>query len=387
MRVDAMNACRTAGGRLRWLRPPVRLMQHLIRWSPRTLWRLSVLGLAATTMAGCVSADVESGVFMISTADGAVEYIGESAGIPVWSPTGDALAWGNEDGVFVRVLDEPEARQLADGNVPGVPAWSPDGNRLAFVDSDAASLVVVSATSGSEQFTQPIDVSRSDGSRFPLITLGGPTWAPDGSRLAFVCWDGAGDEVCVVDADGRGLRQVTRLKLRGSAAGTPTRQSTMADSNAGPPAWSPLGNIVAVPIYPERPGAPTGVFLVNVDVGVARRVSSLQPNSAVSWFPNGGSLLFSAFRQERSDAIRVRLRTSTLHSLTAGLPQASRNPALSGDGSQIAVESGTGVVVLGAGRPAREFTVPGLRSTNPAWSPGGEAIAVAAITDPIVIYN
>jgi Tol biopolymer transport system component len=382
-----MSELRAAGGRARRLLPSARPVQCLIRKFPRALWRFSVLGLAATTMAGCVSADVESGVFTVRTADGAVEFVGKPAGIPVWSPFGDALAWGSEDGLFVRLLREPSVRQLAAGRVAGVPAWSPDGNQLAYVDGDRASLVVVSATAGAEQFTQPLDVGRIDGARFPLVTLGGPTWAPDGSRLAFACWDGAGDEVCVIDSDGTGLRQVTRLPLRGSVGGTATLQSTMAESNAGPPAWSPRGNILALAIYPERPGAPTGVFLVNVEMGVTRRVSSLQPNSVISWFPDGGSILFSAFRGERSDAIRIALRSGTLQTMTAGLPQESRNPALSPDGSLIAVESGGGIVVIGAGRPAEEFTVPGLRGTYPAWDPGGGAIAVQAATDPIAIYN
>src|SRR5215212_8364882 len=72
-----------------------------------------VLGLAATTIVGCASADVESGVFIIRTADGALESLGEPAGMPVWSPTDDLVAWGNEDGLFIRGLQEPAVRQVA----------------------------------------------------------------------------------------------------------------------------------------------------------------------------------------------------------------------------------------------------------------------------------
>jgi len=346
-----------------------------------------VLGLAATTIVGCASADVESGVFIIRTADGALESLGEPAGIPVWSPTDDLVAWGNEDGLFIRGLQEPAVRQVAAGSVAGIPAWSPDGKLLAYVDRNRASLVVISATSGVEQFTQPVDRYRGPSARFPLLTLGGPSWAPDGSRIAYVCWDGAGDEICVIQSDGTQWRQVTRLKPRQPNDSNPTPQSLPAESNAGPPAWSPRGNFLAVAVYPERPGAPTGVFLVDPEDGLARRVSSLQPNSVISWFPDGGSILFSAFRRGRSDVIRVVLPTTYVQTLTEGLPEGSRNPALSADGSRIAVETGGGITVLGKEEPVQGFSVPGLRSSYPDWGNDGKSIAVSASTDPITIYN
>jgi len=145
--------------------------------------------------------------------------------------------------------------------------------------------------------------------------------------------------------------------------------------------------MLAVSVYPERPGAPTGVFLVDLDEGLARRISTLQPNSVIRWFPDGDSILFSAFRRGRSDAFRVVLSRIVDQPLTSELPEGSRNPGLSPNGSLIAVESGGGVVVLGAQGPLRAFTVPGLRSSYPSWSAGGAMIAVAASTDPIASYN
>jgi Tol biopolymer transport system component len=313
--------------------------------------------------------------------------IGEPAGIPVWSPTDDLLAWGNEDGLFVRAPHEPTVRQLSVGSVAGVPAWSPSGKQLAYIDRDRASLVVIAAASGAEQFSQPLDRQRGTSTRFALLTLGGPSWAPDGSRIAYACWDGAGDEICVVQSDGTNWRQVTRLKRREPDSVSATPQSMPAESNAGPPAWSPRGNYLAVAVYPERPGAPTGVFLVDPEEGLTRRVSSLQPNSVISWFPDGGSILFSAFRRGRSDAIRIVLPTTSVQTLTAGLPEGSRNPALSPDGSRIAVETGGGIAVLGREEPVQGFRVPGLRSSYPAWGNDGTSIAVSASTDPIAIYN
>jgi Tol biopolymer transport system component len=363
------------------------MVKNVIGRFRTALWLCLILGLAAATMAGCASADVQSGVFIIRLADGSLDRIGEPAGIPVWSPTNESIAWGNEDGLFVRALHEPTATHLAMGPVAGVPAWSPDGERLGYIDGDRASLAVVAVKSGTEQFTQPLDRRRSTSSRFAILNLGGPSWAPDGSSIAYVCWDGAGDEVCVIQSDGTGWRQVTRLKPRESNTGSATPQASPAESNTGPPAWSPRGDFLAVAVYPERPGAPTGIFLVDPEEGLARRVSSLQPNSAIRWFPDGRSIVFSTFRRGRSDVVRVTLPTTILQTMTSGLPEGSRNPALSPDGSRIAVETRGGIAVLAEDEALQEFSVRGLRSTYPAWSTDGASIAVSAIPDPIAIYN
>jgi Tol biopolymer transport system component len=161
----------------------------------------------------------------------------------------------------------------------------------------------------------------------------------------------------------------------------------LAASNAGPAAWSPSGDLLAVAVYPERPGAPTGVFLVDLEEGIGRRVSALQPNSAISWTADGGSIIFSAFRRGRSDAFRVALASFTHQRLTESLPEPSRNPAVSPDGSRIAVETGGEIVVLDQQGAQQAFGVSGLRSSFPSWNFDGTAIAVAATNDPIPSYN
>jgi Tol biopolymer transport system component len=85
--------------------------------------------------------------------------------------------------------------------------------------------------------------------------------------------------------------------------------------------------------------------------------------------------------------MHVALPTTIVQTLTAGLPEGSRNPAISPDGSRIAVETRGGIAVLGEDDGLQEFSVRGLRSTYPAWAIDGTSIAVSAITDPIAIYN
>jgi Tol biopolymer transport system component len=129
------------------------------------------------------------------------------------------------------------------------------------------------------------------------------------------------------------------------------------------------------------------VFLVDLEDGMGRRVSTLQPNSVITWAPDGRSIVFSSFRRGRSDVFRIVLAALTQQRVTEELPEASRNPTLSPGGFSIAVESGGGIIVLGPQGPSQMFSVPSLRSSHPAWSPDGTGIAVAATSDPIAIYN
>ena len=351
------------------------------------VWLLLILSLTAAMMTACVSAGVRQGVFTIGTVDGALAWVGEPVGVPVWSPTGNSIAWGNEDGLYVGGPDDAGSRRITAFPVAGVPGWSPDGKNLAYIDRDRASLVVLNVASGAEQLRQPLDHRRGDRARFSLLTLGGPTWSPDGSLIAYVCWDGAGDEICLIEPDGTDWRQLTRLERATMDGQSAAPQSLLAGSNTGPPAWSPEGDVIAIAAYPERPGAPTGVFLVDLDEGIGRRVSSLQPNSVIGWSPDGGSIVFSAFRRGRSDAFRVVLANSTQQRVTEGLPEPSRNPAVSPDGSRIAVESGGEIAVLAQQGPVQKFSISGLRSSYPSWSADGDLIVMTASGDPIVNYN
>ncbi|MDQ3225720.1 MAG: hypothetical protein M3Q50_03695, partial [Chloroflexota bacterium] len=344
-----------------------------------------VLTCAIATLHGCTQASVDQGgISVLDSLEGTPRWIDTAPAAPVWSPDGEVIAWGTEDGLYVSPGKSSDPELLTtEISVAGRPAWSPDGRRLVFVDEIRSSLVVIDSASGHR--TLELELA-SDRAKFPSIgtlTFGGPAWSPDGSQIAFNCWDGAGDELCVVRADGGNERQVTQIDPARSTSGAPEQGFSAAPANVGPASWSPDGSYLAVAAYPEQRGAASGVFIVDLERGSARRVSSLVPNSEILWFGDGDSLLFTASEKGRSDAWRCWLESSVLENLTMGLESGAREPALAPDESQIAVSSRGKIIVQSLEGVVKAAMDSHHYGRFPAWKPNGDGLAFAAEPDVV----
>jgi TolB protein len=124
------------------------------------------------------------------------------ASAPVFSPDGSQIAFVeskddgstglyvmNDDGTDVRLLTDPTTQEWVQA-----PAWSPDGSLIAFV-SDATGndeIYLLDATAGGS--VQITDTPGYEGS---------PSFAPDGSGIAFDRWDDdANEDIFVLTPDG-----------------------------------------------------------------------------------------------------------------------------------------------------------------------------------------
>jgi Tol biopolymer transport system component len=342
--------------------------------------------MGLSLLSGCAGQGTPAGIYAVPVKDGVSTWVGEPAAAPTWSPTGEILAWGSEDGLSIANLENGSTRVLTTTPVAGRPAWSPDGKAIAYMDERGQSLTIVNASNGTETADVPVATESRWSSSVDLESWGSPSWSGDGSRIAFACWDGAGDELCVANSDGSQRRQITRLGPATNAATDPGRIAT-ATSNIGAPAWAPDGSTIAVAAYPERSGAPAGLFLVDLDRGTARQLSKLLPNSEITWEPDGSALVFSATEKGRSDVVRVGIKDGEAAKLTTRLTGGARSPALSPDGKRIAAISQGALIVLDEDGSVSTFPGLTLKEAFPAWSAGGDVIAVSAKEDPIAKYD
>ncbi len=197
------------------------------------------------------------------------------------------------------------------------PDVSPDGTRIAFA----------SVSNNVTRRPNGIFVAGLDGSDPVQITFGEgehPKWSPDGTRIAFTCGDGA--DICVINADGSGRKNLTENSPWVERA----------------PDWTPEGRIVFMSDRDLFEARYSEIYMMNADgTGIVRLTND---NAAYN-----------------------------------------ANPSVSPDGTRIAFESdrdieiGSDIYVIDiTGRNLMRVTDDGVWNQNPVWSPDGTNILYTA---------
>lgn len=256
---------------------------------------------------------------------GALLLVGSVGGVQGQSQAVNPIAFVQDDGqsrnIFLINPDGTGIRRLTTGSANeenAQPVWSPDRSKIAFV-------------SNRENNEFEIYVMDANGSNQRRVTPGeqgfdhSPAWSPDGTRLVYVADRNSGNNLKMIDLDGRNLRTLTAeageyarpawspdgTTIAFVAFGLFTQEIRLMDNDGSDervfisseesdfdlPAWSPDGTQLAyVSIVYSDSGTPiselyTRVFETGSDQLITRIENKLI--TALSWSEDGTELAFS----------------------------------------------------------------------------------------------
>jgi Tol biopolymer transport system component len=202
---------------------------------------------------------------------------------PSWSPDASVLAYTREALGITGGLGAPrvwlldfaanQTRQVyADTQIIGYgPSWSPDGSRLAMYDSLNNAVRVLELANGEETFLASVSGH-----------YGG--WSPDGRQMFYV------------DIENTEFGPRTAIKLADFATGeyTTFMGGKAYDSFYNVPAWAPDGKYIALGLRPEDGSTASSIWIVTLAMLGGPMIPG-QPDSTdgfYSWDSSGTKLLF-----------------------------------------------------------------------------------------------
>ncbi len=298
---------------------------------------------------------------------------------PSWSPDGERMAYAAEvDGfrkIHVRSLESGNDRALTTGSQDDIqPAWSPDGRRIAFVRANlptgrlSPSDVLGMYYEGGDIFVLDVESGVAEKT---IDDAFNPSFAPDGSQIAF-------------DAELAGARRIWAADPRGRNPVQLTTDESEAVDHVTP-RWSPDGNHI---IYRRIEKTRADIEMLDVNTRASVRLTSDAFNDLdPAWSPDGRYVYFSSYRGGGLNIWRVNVAEgggAVPEQVTTGAGDDVQT-SVSPDGNRLAfvvlglnsdlwtlpLDPSTGAA---AGEP-RALVSTTREDSRGAWSPDGETVA------------
>ena len=262
-----------------------------------------------------------------------------------------------EDGRDPRVVARAEGFARAAG-----PSWSPDGQRLAFAGFDA---------SGRNPLIRVVGIEGG-----PSIAIASgvlPTWSSDGRRIAYVA-SGRLDYATDWSSLGRNDERIEAVTLAGPAAGLP---EILARGIY--PRWSPTDDRLA---FVGRREANWDIYLRSADgLDQVRITQDPALDTQPVWLGDGRALVFLSDRGNRWDLYRASVDRPGLAIPLTNHARREECPSLSIDGRHVAFiddrsRSNPTIQILDLDRgTVRPFPAHPDGDRDPAYAPDGRTIA------------
>ncbi len=193
--------------------------------------------------------------------------------MPAWSADGRSVAYTSyrQGRASLYILDIYGGKQteVQNGGTNFGPTFSPDGKKLAFCST-------------LEEGNSEIYVANSDGTNIKRLTFNkaidtAPSWSPTSREIAFTSDRGGTPQIYIMDAEGSNVRRVS-----------------FGGSYFDGPAWSPAGDMIA---YVSRVDLVFDIYILNLRTDqTVKLTESNARNESPSWSPDGRHIVFSSNR-------------------------------------------------------------------------------------------